>query len=224
MSPRSTTRPLYFWYFGSISAFLRWQMSINVAKWTFLLLFLCLTENIFLALRLIHMLRRDLLELLPFFIHRGFRIQNFHRLGHWNKFMHQIVVSHWIESFLLDVIVMITSRKSGLQTLPCGFVSFHCTSVLGFLVWVNVSTRYSFLWFPCTLSCLHLSRHGRFHQNFKLLSCVLNGLFILSIFVIDKIDASQSSSIVKLCCSMAHSCFSFFLAAFDMPIHNSGHR
>ena len=35
MSPRSTTPPLYLWNFGSNSAFLRWQMSINVAKWTF---------------------------------------------------------------------------------------------------------------------------------------------------------------------------------------------
>ena len=36
MSPRSTTWPLYFWCFGSNSALLRWQMSIKVAKWTFL--------------------------------------------------------------------------------------------------------------------------------------------------------------------------------------------
>ena len=31
-SPRSTTRPLYFWCFASNSAFFRWQMSINDAK------------------------------------------------------------------------------------------------------------------------------------------------------------------------------------------------
>ena len=35
MSPRSTTRPLYFWCFVSYSAFFRWQMSISEAKWTF---------------------------------------------------------------------------------------------------------------------------------------------------------------------------------------------
>ena len=35
MSPRSTTRPLYFRYFGSNSAFLRWHIfPISVAKWT----------------------------------------------------------------------------------------------------------------------------------------------------------------------------------------------
>ena len=34
------TLPLYFWYWGSTSEFLRWQRSINDAKWTFLPLFL----------------------------------------------------------------------------------------------------------------------------------------------------------------------------------------
>ena len=32
--PRSTTRPSYFWCFASNSAFFRWHMSINDAKWT----------------------------------------------------------------------------------------------------------------------------------------------------------------------------------------------
>ena len=34
MSPRSTTRPFYFWNCGSNSEFLRWQRSIDDAKWT----------------------------------------------------------------------------------------------------------------------------------------------------------------------------------------------
>ena len=34
MSPRSTTRPLYFWCFASSSALFKWQMSISEAKWT----------------------------------------------------------------------------------------------------------------------------------------------------------------------------------------------
>ena len=40
ISPRNTTRPLYFWCFGSNSAFFKWQMSINDAKWTLQPLFL----------------------------------------------------------------------------------------------------------------------------------------------------------------------------------------
>ena len=35
ISPRSTTRPLYFWCFVSNSAFFKWQMSISGARWTF---------------------------------------------------------------------------------------------------------------------------------------------------------------------------------------------
>ena len=34
VSPRSTPRPLYFWNCGSDSEILRWQRSINDAKWT----------------------------------------------------------------------------------------------------------------------------------------------------------------------------------------------
>ena len=32
MSPRSTTRPFYFWNVGSNSEFLRWHMSFHVAE------------------------------------------------------------------------------------------------------------------------------------------------------------------------------------------------
>ena len=41
MSPRCTTRPLYFWNCVSNSAFFWWQMSINVAKWTVFFHYLC---------------------------------------------------------------------------------------------------------------------------------------------------------------------------------------
>ena len=34
ISPRSTTRPLYFWCFVSNWAFFKWHMSISEAKWT----------------------------------------------------------------------------------------------------------------------------------------------------------------------------------------------
>ena len=48
MSPQSTTLPLYFWYRSSNSEFLRWQRSINDAKWTFLPLFLASSITSFL--------------------------------------------------------------------------------------------------------------------------------------------------------------------------------
>ena len=43
----------------------------------------------------------------PFLVHCSFRIQNFHRLKHWNTFVYQILVTHRIVSFLRDVIFMI---------------------------------------------------------------------------------------------------------------------
>ena len=49
MSPRNTTLPFYFWYWGSNSAFLEWQMSINVAKWI-VLCFFCAPWMTFLLL------------------------------------------------------------------------------------------------------------------------------------------------------------------------------
>ena len=39
-SPRTSLMPLYLWYWGSSFEFLRWHISINDAKWTFLSLFL----------------------------------------------------------------------------------------------------------------------------------------------------------------------------------------
>ena len=101
----------------------------------------------------------------------------FSSLGALEKFIHQIVMDQRIESFLRDVIVMI-SRKSGLQTLPCRFVIFHKTSIHGFLVWVSVSTRYSFPQLLKTLSCLHLAVNSRFQKSVEFLSCVFDSFFV----------------------------------------------
>ena len=49
-SPRSTTRPLYFWNCGSNSEFLRWQRSIHDAKCTVLPSFLASAITSFLFL------------------------------------------------------------------------------------------------------------------------------------------------------------------------------
>ena len=50
MSARSTTLSLYFWCFASKSAFFRWQMSINDAKWTVAPAVLASSITIFLLL------------------------------------------------------------------------------------------------------------------------------------------------------------------------------
>ena len=87
--PRSTTLPFYICNFGSNSACLRWPMSINVAKWTFLLS-LCAFQNItsFLLLTFNQIPCWNRLELFPFIVHGSFGIRNFHRLWHRNKLVH----------------------------------------------------------------------------------------------------------------------------------------
>ena len=106
-TPRGTTWPAYVWYFGSNSAFLRWQMSINAAKWTFLFSPCASRRTSFFAVHSGQLPCWHLLELLLFLVRRGFHIRNFHRLRHRNKLVHQIAVTYWIESFFRDVIFMI---------------------------------------------------------------------------------------------------------------------
>ena len=77
MSPRSATLPLYFWYCGSNSEFLRWQRSINDAAWTFLPLFLAssITSSLFLTFVSCH--AGIFLKFLPCFFHCCLCIQYF---------------------------------------------------------------------------------------------------------------------------------------------------
>ena len=63
----------------STPLFLKWQMSINVAKWTFLLS-LCASQN---------------------------NLRNFHRLWHRNKLVHQMVMCHRSKLCTCNVILMV---------------------------------------------------------------------------------------------------------------------
>ena len=85
VSPRSTTRPLYFWNIGSSSAFLRWLMSINAAKWTFFLSLCAFRVTSLLLFTFSKLPCWYCFELLPFLVHRCLRIRNYHRLRHKNK-------------------------------------------------------------------------------------------------------------------------------------------
>ena len=49
-SLRSTTRPSYFWNWGSNSAFFRWHKSISDAMWTLIDVMLCLLDDLLFAL------------------------------------------------------------------------------------------------------------------------------------------------------------------------------
>ena len=79
-------------------------LSINETKWFFLFV---LPEWPLSCLHLGQLPRWQLFELLPSFVHWSFRICICHRLAHLNKFVHQFVLTYWIEPFLRDMIFKI---------------------------------------------------------------------------------------------------------------------
>ena len=124
------------------------------SKVVFPFLFLCFKNNILFCSSLYLSATQGSSPAFLIFFHCSLRIRNFHRLAHWNKIMHQIVMSTKIESFLCDVVVMI-SRKSRLQTLPCRFVSFHNKSILESMKYIplNFLALSSFFVFSIAYSC-----------------------------------------------------------------------
>ena len=118
-------------------------MSINVAKWT-LFLSLCFENYLLLALDFLQLPCWDCLELFPFLAHCSFCIQNFHRLGHWNKFVNQIVMTHRSETFACNEIFVIF-RKRRFQAMPCGFMRFHYATLI---FWESFGMQYPALQAP----------------------------------------------------------------------------
>ena len=80
---RSKTLLLYFWYFSSDSALLRWQMYIREAKWTVLLSFLCND------LLLVNCHRWQLFELFFHFLSNAAFVPGIF-IGHENELVHNI--------------------------------------------------------------------------------------------------------------------------------------
>ena len=98
-SPRSTTRPLYFWCFVSNSAFFEWHVSINEAKWTVAPFVLAASITSFLLLTFVRFHAEICSDFFPLLVHCCLCCRNFHGLGHRNKFVYQIVMLQWIVSF-----------------------------------------------------------------------------------------------------------------------------
>ena len=95
-----------------------------------------------------------------------------------SSFSHSLFTAAFASLFC-DAIVMI-SRKSRFQTLPCRFVSFHNTRIPGFLVWVSVSTRYSFPQLLETLSCPLPAGHLSVFEHCRVLASQLPTLAVLA--------------------------------------------
>ena len=133
MSPRRTTLPLYFWNFSSNCAFLRWQMSINVAKWTFCWSCLCLPDMnlLFCSLLLSNCQAGIVSSFFHFIVHCCFRIMEFS--SHWGIGVNLCTKLQWlIELYPLPTrcdlqdfsVEMIPNACLLIRELP------HCTHAL----------------------------------------------------------------------------------------------
>ena len=170
MTPLSTTLPLNFCNFGSTSAFLRWHVSINIAKWTFLFVSLCFQDNFLLTVDFFQSPCWDRLELFPFFIHCCFCIQNV--LWHRNTLVRQIVLCHRSKSLACDVVVV--------HSLSCGIMRFRHTTMKRFWSLLGCNLR----------SCKHLrdavwsslTRHSWYHGSLQF-SRIFESFFVF--FVIN---------------------------------------
>ena len=94
MSP--TKKLDFFKCFVSNSAFFKWQMSISEATWTFspFVLASSTTSDLFLTFFMSH---ADIFSsFTPFIIHFHFCCGYLHWRGHRNRFVHLIVLLHWI--------------------------------------------------------------------------------------------------------------------------------
>ena len=213
MSPRSTSLPLYFWYFGFDSAFLRWQMSINLAKWTFFLS-LCasrMTSFILFTLDNCHA------GSFSSFSHSLSTAAFASHLRHMNTFVHQIERTDWLEPFFRDVIFMIF-WLSRFQTLSRGLMSLHDACWL--CLWDFVGTFSFVVRLPrlCrTILRSHFTRHSRLHRYLQL---------FLAFFMVSLYSPSSGSTkqmplnfraLSSFGLSTAHCCFFFSLICFWEP-------
>ena len=107
---------------------------------TVLFLSLCCQNDLLVALLLVQLPCWQLFELLPFLVHCGFRVRNFHCPEHRNKLVHQIVVTSRIEPLLRDAIFT-TSWQSRFHTLSHGFLSFHDACMLSLLKFIWLWSR-----------------------------------------------------------------------------------
>ena len=191
MSTRSTTQPFVLWYFGSNSAFWRWQMSIKVAKWTVIFSISASRITSFLVNTVGQLPRWQLFELLPFFVH-CLRIQNFLS----NEAQEQTCAldccdsTNWTLSFRNVV-----------------FISFGSVDSKRFLVdsWPSTMRAcFWILWLRCLFSHDLLGRSFVLSLQGTAASMGISNFFLAFLMV----------SLISPWSSIAHSCFPLFLSCF----------
>ena len=191
MSPRSTTRPLYFWCFVSNSAFFRWQMSINDAKWTVAPDVLASSITCFSLLTFVR-----------------FHAENFSNFSHSlsTAALAAGIIMAWgiginlctkfsccreLSPFPAIWSSWWVGNDSPIRSLVDSLASrIHASLDLKSLVLLRVS--------PCLFFLACLARHGRSHRCFQFLTSIIDGLFELLILRVNEIDRSQFSCIFKM--------------------------
>ena len=118
---------------------------------------LCFENNLLLALDFLQFPCWDCLELFPFLVHCSVCFRNSHRLGHQNKLVHHILMSHRSKSCACNATSMFCRYKR-FDSLPCGFMRFHHTATIRFGNCKHF--RGASLSFP-------FARHGRCHGYFQ---------------------------------------------------------
>ena len=135
----------FFWIFGFQLRILKMTKSNNEAKCTVLPSFLA--SAIFFVSDFRQLPCRYLFKFFPFFVHCYFCIWYFHCSRRRDKFVHNIVVVPWIDSFSCHVVFMILC-----------FVGFNDACVF------CLASRSAKVFSP------GLARHSRWHRNFQLSS------------------------------------------------------
>ena len=169
MSPRSTTLPLYFRYWGSSWDDRSPLTTQSVRFYPHSLLQRSPTSFLFLTFVSCHAgifsyfpIPSPLLPLLLVF----------HGLRHRNKFVHYIVATEWIYSFRCNMILMIPTRSS-FQSNSRGLVSFHNTSMFC-LTFPNTAVGFPTVVYWC------FARHCCWYRNFQLPTSVFLMMFLKS--------------------------------------------
>ena len=166
MSPRSTSRPLYFW---------NWVLTPHSwddrcpSMWQSGLLSLCASRiTSFFALYFVQLPGWNRFELFPFLVYCCFRIRNFHRLRHRNEFVKQVVMNHRSISFACDVIFTDDSTRclvdSCASTVHAYLVLESCRVYTLAFQFPQAGSMSSFL------TCPFLARLSRLHRNFQSIS------------------------------------------------------
>ena len=215
MSPRNTTRPLYFWCFVSNSAFFKWHKSINDAKWTFLHSFPCFINHLFLVSDCRQLQYRNFLQFFPLVYHCCLCIRNSHCLRHRNEFVNKIVTIQRIDPFCSDMILMMFVYCS-FWPWSHAFVGINNTSEFCLAI-SNTAVGFS------TALYRYFARHCCWHRNFQLSTSGFDCELEFFIVWFNKNIPLNCLALSSLGFSIAHFCFSLRFNASDICVHISGH-